>query len=154
MKRKRVRGAWDRGLRNDTAAGRPTGPHPTAGRRQAWHSLTPNPARKGSPERSFLPWREQEYTTTSKRDQKVPWETASFPMDLRLPCPIEGQRCIWAAAVRGTLPQKQARSLRKPLCPRGPRRPSLLTRRETRQHHQAQPHFRSSQSRKPLLFRA
>lgn len=33
VKRKRVGGAWDQGLRNDTVAGRPTCPHPTERRR-------------------------------------------------------------------------------------------------------------------------
>lgn len=124
-------------------------PSPNRRKETGWHSLTPNLARKGSPEGSFLPWREQESTTTSKRDQQVLWETASFPMVLRLPCPIRGHWCIRAAPVKGILPQKEVRSLRKPLCPHGPETP--LSHQEDQQ---AQPHFRSSPSRKLLLFRA
>lgn len=98
-------------------------PSPNRRKETGWHSLTPNLARKGRPEGSFLPWREQESTTTSKRDQQVPWEMASFPMVLRLPCPIRGHWCIRAVPIKGTLPQKEVRSLRKPLCPHGPEIP-------------------------------
>lgn len=123
VKRKRVGWLRTEDGRNYSVAGHPTCPHSTEGRRDVWHSPTPNLARKGSPEESFLPWRVQASTTTSKTDQHVLWEMASFPTDRRLPWAVTGHCCLWAAPVRGTLPQKEVRSLRKLLCLHEPETP-------------------------------